>query len=80
MFKNIVKLKVNIKLVVSLTILFIIECLIYYIKILPLSIINCIVLTVILIILNKEFILTILNQIKKIIPTKEKYKRRCQNV
>lgn len=76
--KKYIKLKVDIKLVFSLIILFIIECLIYYIKILPLSIINCIILTVILIILNKEFILAILSQIHKIMPiTKKDNKRRC---
>lgn len=67
-----VKLKVNLKLVLALIVLFIIECVIYYIKVIPLSIFNCLILMVILVKLNKNFLIAIINQVKKRVPLKSK--------
>ena len=60
-----VKLKVDKKLILLLILLFIIECLFYYIRVIPLSIFNCIILLLILTEINKKFIITSVNQIKK---------------
>lgn len=65
-----VKLKLDFKMIVILIMLFIIECSMYYIRIIPLSIFNCIILIIILIMMNKNFILAITNQIKAKLPIK----------
>lgn len=65
-----VKLKIDLRLIIILTILFIVECIIYYIKLIPLSIFNCIILFIILAIINKKIIIVIINQIKKRISLK----------
>ena len=66
-----VKLKINTKLVIVLMSLFIIECIIYYLRIVPLSVINCIILIIVLIIINKNFIFAIRNQVKNKLPIKK---------
>lgn len=66
-----VKLKINTKLVIVLVSLFIIECIIYYLRIVPLSVINCIILIIVLIIINKNFIFAIRNQVKNKLPIKK---------
>lgn len=71
-----VKLQMNIKLIVVLILLFIIECVIYYLRIVPLSVFNCTILIVVLTMLNKNLIFTVINQVKKRIVNKNESIRK----